>query len=292
MAKLAFCGLGQMGAPTARRLLEGGHEVVVWNRTAERARPLVEEGARQAATPAEAAASAEGVFTMVSTPDALEEVVFGEGGVAQGMEAGATLIEMSTVGPDVIHGVAERMADGSDVIDAPVLGSVAQATDGTLKVFVGGSRELFQRWRPVLDQLGTPTRLGPLGAGAAMKLVANSVLGAVMTALGEALALADAQGLDEATVLDILAESPIGPTVKSKRDKIESGEYPPNFKLSLAAKDLRLVSRAAEREGADVRLARAAQHWFEAADEAGLGHLDYSAVIAHVRGRKATGGED
>jgi 3-hydroxyisobutyrate dehydrogenase-like beta-hydroxyacid dehydrogenase len=291
MAKLAFCGLGQMGAPTARRLLDAGHDVVVWNRTAERARPLVEGGARQAGTPAEAAASAEAAFTMVSTPDAVDEVVFAEDGLVQGMEPGATLIEMSTVGPEAVRWVGERLPDGVEMIDAPVLGSVAQATDGTLKVFVGGSPEAFARWRPVLEQLGTPTHLGPLGAGAAMKLVANSVLGAVMSALGEALALADALGLDEATVLDLLAQSPIGATVESKRDKIESGEYPANFKLSLAAKDLRLVARAAEREGADLRLAGAAQEWFEAADAAGLGPLDYSAVIAHVRGRKARDGD-
>lgn len=122
-----------------------------------------------------------------------------------------------------------------------------------------------------------------------MKLVANSTLGALMCGLAEALALADALGLDEAAVLDILSESPIGATTKSKRKLIESGEYPANFKLELAAKDLGLVTAAAEAAGLDLRLAPAARAWLEQADAQGLGELDYSAVIAAVRGRPASG---
>jgi 3-hydroxyisobutyrate dehydrogenase-like beta-hydroxyacid dehydrogenase len=120
-----------------------------------------------------------------------------------------------------------------------------------------------------------------------MKLVANSTLGALMTGLAEALALADGLALDEAAVLDILVESPIGVTAKSKRALIESGVYQPNFSLGLAAKDLRLVTEAAEAAGVELRLAAAARSWFERADEHGLGELDYSAVIADVRGRPA-----
>ena len=121
-----------------------------------------------------------------------------------------------------------------------------------------------------------------------MKLVANSTLGALMCGLAEALALADALGLPEDAVLDILAESPIGTTVKSKRTLIESGEYTPNFSLALAAKDLRLVTDAAGALGVELRLSPAARSWLERADAAGLGDLDYSAVIADVRGRPAS----
>ncbi len=269
VAKVAFCGLGQMGEPMAARLLEGGHELVVWNRSPERADALAERGARRAASPGEAAAGSEVVMTMLATPDALEEVVFGEEGLASGMEAGATLVEMSTVGPDALRHLAERLPDGVDALDAPVLGSVRQATEGTLKVFVGGSDQQFERWREVLGALGTPAHLGPLGSGAAMKLVANSALGVLMTGLGEALALADAHGLDQSTVLELLGESPIGATAKSKRDKVESGVYDPNFKLALAAKDLRLVTDAAERAGVELRLAAAARAWFETPTQRG-----------------------
>jgi 3-hydroxyisobutyrate dehydrogenase-like beta-hydroxyacid dehydrogenase len=238
-----------------------------------------------AGTPAEAAAGADAVVTMLSGPDALEAVVFGPGGVAAGVAEGATVIEMSTVGPAAVRTMAERLPVGVEVLDAPVLGSVPQATEGTLKIFAGGEAQLVERWRPLLERMGQVTHLGPLGAGASMKLVTNSVLGALMTALAEALALADSFGLDQAVVLDILAESPIGATVRSKRGHIESGEYPPNFKLSLAVKDLGLVNAAAAEAGLELRLAPAARAWLERADQAGLGDADYSAVIAAVRGR-------
>ena len=269
----------------AQRLVGDGRELVVWNRTPDRASALVESGARAAATPAEAAAGADAVVTMLSAPEALEAVVFGPDGVAGGMRAGSALIEMSTVGPAVVHRLAERLAAGVEVLDAPVLGSVPQGTEGTLKIFVGGEAATLDRWRPVLERMGRPTHLGPLGAGASMKLVANSILGSLMTGLAEALALADAFGLDQPVVLDLLAESPIGATVKSKRANLESGEYPANFKLSLAAKDLGLVTEAAVAAGLDLRLAPAARAWLEHAEEAGMGELDYSAVIAAVRGR-------
>ncbi|HET7722585.1 MAG TPA: NAD(P)-dependent oxidoreductase, partial [Acidimicrobiales bacterium] len=200
----------------------------------------------------------------------------------------ATLIEMSTIGPDAVRSLAARLPEGVDVLDAPVLGSIPQATEGTLKIFVGGGAEVFEAQRLVLEAMGTPRHLGPLGAGAAMKLVANSTLGALMTGLAEALALADGLGLEESDVLDILSESPIGVTTKGKRPLIESGVYPPNFTLALAAKDLRLVMEAAEAAGVELRVAAAARSWLERADEHGLGDLDYSAVIADVRGRPAS----
>lgn len=287
MATLGFCGLGQMGAPMAARLVDAGHDVTVWNRTAERAAPLVDRGAKAAGSPAEAAAGAEALFTMVSAPDALEAVLFGEHGAAAALEDGATLVEMSTVGPAAVRAVRARLAEGVSMLDAPVLGSVPQATDGSLKVFVGGDADVFLRWEPVLAHFGHPVHVGPLGSGASMKLVANSTLGALMTGLAEALALADGLGLDEGAVLDVLAESPIGVTVRSKRGNVESGRYaPPNFKLALAVKDLGLVTDAAAGAGVEVRIAPAARSWLEDADRAGLGTLDYSAVIAHARGQE------
>jgi 3-hydroxyisobutyrate dehydrogenase-like beta-hydroxyacid dehydrogenase len=287
VAKVAFCGLGQMGEPMAARLLDGDHELVVWNRSAERADALAGRGARRATSPAEAAAGSEVVITMLSTSGALEEVVFGDEGLASGMEAGTTLVEMSTVGPDAVRRLAERLPDGVDVLDAPVLGSVSAATDGSLKLFVGGPGDQVERCRPVLERLGTVHHLGPLGSGAAMKLVANSTLATLMTGLGEALALADGMGLDPSQVLDLLAESPIGATAKSKRENIETGTYSPNFKLGLAVKDVRLVTEAAGGAGVELRLGPAAQAWLEAAEEADLGAMDYSAVIAHIRGTEA-----
>jgi 3-hydroxyisobutyrate dehydrogenase len=289
MAKLAFCGLGQMGTPMAARLLEAGHDVSVWNRTSAKAAPLERRGARGAGSPADAAAGVEAAITMVADPSALEAVVLGAGGLREGLTSGSTLIDMSTVGPDAVHRIADRLPDGVSMIDAPVLGTVPHAESGELKVFAGGEGQGVERWRPLLGALGMVVHVGPLGSGAAMKLVTNSTLGALMTALGEALAVADALGLDQGTVLDVLAESPIGVTVNRKRESIESGSYPPTFKLSLARKDIALVNDAAGKAGLDLRVAPASGSWLAAAESAGLGSLDYGAVIAHIRGTPAEG---
>jgi 3-hydroxyisobutyrate dehydrogenase/2-hydroxy-3-oxopropionate reductase len=284
---LAFCGLGQMGAPMAARLLEGGLDVTVWNRTHGKAAELVAKGAKQASTPAEAAAGADVVITMLTTPQVVGTVIFGPDGIAEALGERSTVIEMSTIGPSAVRAVRDRLPDTVGLLDAPVLGSVRQATEGQLKVFVGGDQEVFERCRPVFDRLGTPRHLGPTGAGASMKLVANLCLGVLMTGLGEALRLADGLGLAQADVLDVLAESAIGATVKSKRSNIESGEWPPNFKLALAAKDVRIVLEEAAAVGTDLPLAATAGQWLTAADEAGLGDRDYSAVIEKIRDSSA-----
>jgi 3-hydroxyisobutyrate dehydrogenase len=287
MAKLAFCGLGQMGVPMAIRLIEAGHDVTVWNRTTEKARPVVERGAGQAATPAEAAAGAEAAITMLATPRALDDVLFGGGGLAEGLAAGSTLIEMSTVGPTVVREIRSKLPPEIGMLDAPVQGSVPQVLEGSLRMWVGGPDDEARRWMPILEVLGTPRHVGPLGSGAGLKLVMNSTLGAALSGLGEALALGDGLGLDQGITLDALEGSPLGTTVKSKRPLIESGVYEPHFKVSLAHKDATLVTDEAARAGVDMRVAEAARQWYEGADEAGLSDLDYSAVVAHIRGRPA-----
>lgn len=287
MAKLAFLGLGTMGGPMARRLLVAGNDLTVWNRTPERAEPLAAEGAGQGATPAEAGRGVEAAITMLADPEALESVVFGRHGLAESLHEGSTLIDMSTVGRETVLRVAQRLPRGVTMLDAPVLGTVPHAEQGQLKIFVGGEEDVFERWRPLLEVLGAPRYLGPSGAGASMKLVVNSTLVAVTSAIGEALALADSLELDETMALDVLADTVVGASVARARPSIESGAYPPRFKLSLARKDLGLVIEAAGRAGLELRVASAARDWFQSAVDRGLGDLDYTAVVAHVRGREA-----
>jgi 3-hydroxyisobutyrate dehydrogenase-like beta-hydroxyacid dehydrogenase len=279
---LGFCGLGQMGMPMARRLIDAGHDVSVWNRTRSKAASL--SGAKVANTPAAAAHDAEAVLTMLATPEAAREVIAGPDGVAGALAPNATLIEMSTIGPKVLNEIHETLQARSTMLDAPVLGSVPQATNGELKILVGGTEDVVERWRNLLEVFGSIWHMGALGQGAAMKLVVNSTLGALMTALGEALALAQGLGLDRAKVLDLLVESPIAVTAKGKRSNIEGGGYKPNFKLGLAAKDMRLVAEAAQDAGIELKVAQAARAWLEEADAAGLSELDYSAVIPQILG--------
>jgi 3-hydroxyisobutyrate dehydrogenase-like beta-hydroxyacid dehydrogenase len=268
----------------AQRLVDAGYEVSVWNRTRERAEPLVAGGARFAASPAEAAGASELVLTMVSDANALHAVTDGPAGVLAALRDGAILVEMSTSGPEAVHGLAQRVPRGAGLLDAPVLGSVPEARDGSLRVFVGGEAELVRQARPVLSVLGEPMHVGPLGSGAAAKLVANSTLFAVLGALGEAIALGEGLGLSRDAVFDVLAATPLGAQAERRRRAVEERSYPARFTLSLARKDAELVVEAARRLGLDLRMVAAARSWFVDAEEAGLGALDYSAVLAHVLG--------
>lgn len=282
MANVAFLGLGGMGSRMAARLLDAGHQVVVWNRTPERARDLVARGATPADTPAAAAAQADLVITMLADPAALREVTEGSDGVVTGVSAGTTLAEMSTVGPEAVRRLSTVVPRGVEMMDAPVLGSVSEAESGTLRIFVGGSDPVVARWTPVLSALGTPMHVGPLGAGAAAKLVANSTLFGTLVVLGEALALAEALGLPRDVAFHVLSATPIGPQADRRRPAVESGQFPLRFAMSLARKDADLVTGAAEAAGLNLPAAEAAGAWVAAAVEAGRGKDDYSAVLAHI----------
>jgi 3-hydroxyisobutyrate dehydrogenase-like beta-hydroxyacid dehydrogenase len=269
----------------ASRLVHAGHDVIVWNRTAERAAALAQQGAAIASSPAKAAAGASFVITMLATPEALEQVLFGTAGLVPALSAGQVLIDMSTVGPDEIRSVGARMPKGVSLVDAPVRGSLPQATSGRLDIFVGATDENYERVRPILESLGSVRHVGGQGSGAAMKLVANLTLGAAIVALGEALALGESLALERNMLLDALADSPIGPIVAAKRANIESRQFAPSFKLQLAAKDMKLVMEAAAVRGRDLKQAQANRAWLDEAAEHGAADLDFSAVVATIGGR-------
>jgi 3-hydroxyisobutyrate dehydrogenase-like beta-hydroxyacid dehydrogenase len=284
MAKIGFLGLGEMGRPMAGRLLGAGHELVVWNRRADRIAHL--EGAAAASSPAKAAAGADFLITMLATPEALEQVLFGTEGLAPALSPGQVFIDMSTVGPDEVRSAAARLPKGVPLVDAPVRGSVPQATSGHLEIFVGATDENYERVRPILEALGTVRHAGGPGSGAALKLVANLVLGAAIVALGEALSLGESLELKQNTLLDTLADSPIGPIVKAKRANVESGDFAPSFKLKHAAKDLRLVTETAAARGRELKQARVNRAWLDEAAERGAADLDFSEVVATIAGRE------
>jgi 3-hydroxyisobutyrate dehydrogenase-like beta-hydroxyacid dehydrogenase len=172
-------------------------------------------------------------------------------------------------------------------VDAPVRGSTPEATAGRLHVYAGAGDGEFERVRPVLEVFGDVHHVGPTGAGAAMKLVVNTTLTASIVVIGEALALGRALGLDQGPVLDVLADSPVGSTLRAKRRNLETGHYPPNFMLSLAAKDMRLALDAADRAGTALPAAATVRRWLDQAAEQGVADLDFSAVVATILGQPA-----
>jgi 3-hydroxyisobutyrate dehydrogenase-like beta-hydroxyacid dehydrogenase len=280
MTKVAVVGLGAMGSRIARRLIEAGNDLAVWNRDVSKTVPLTQAGAAAAESPAEAARRAEVVITMVSDPTALREVTGGPDGVVAGAEDGTTIVQMSTVGPAPVRELASGLPPGIGLLDTPVLGSIAEAEAGSLQIFVGGDDELVKRWRPLLSVLGQVNHVGPVGAGSAAKLVANSTLVGIIGVLGEALALARILGLRDQVAFDVLATTALGAQAERRRDSVEAGEYPPRFALSLAKKDADLILDAAQ--GTDLRLTQAAQTWLADAERAGRGDQDYSAVLAEI----------
>ena len=273
MANVAVIGLGGMGSRIARRLLDEGHALTAWNRTAAKAEAL---GVPVAASPAEAAAGSEVVITMVADPLALQAVTEGPDGVAAGAGEGTTVIEMSTVGPAAIERLAETL--DAPLLDAPVLGSLSEAESGTLSIFVGGDEAVFQGQRELLEGLGKPLYVGPSGSGAAAKLVANSTLLTVIGAVGEAVALADALGLSREAAFDVLGRTALAEQAERRRPALESDEFPPRFPLRLARKDADLIAEL----GLDLRLVEAARSWLA---ETEGDDRDYSAVLERITRR-------
>lgn len=232
--KIAFLGLGSMGAPMARHLLACGREVTVWNRTPGKAAPLADAGAVLAATPAEAVRGADLVITMLADPAAALAVAEA---MLPALRPGTHWIDTSTVGPDTVRELAARLPEGVTLTDAPVMGSVDRAAAGELWVLAGGP--LPGPVRTVLGMLGEVTECGPLGSGAALKLVLiNAVIGGVGL-VAEALALGDSLGLPAGLVRAELAKGPLAGAVA--RTFADASHFP----VALAAKDVALATARA-----------------------------------------------
>jgi 3-hydroxyisobutyrate dehydrogenase-like beta-hydroxyacid dehydrogenase len=265
MTTVAVLGTGAMGAPIARRLLETSSvtALTVWNRTAARTRPLVQAGARAAPTPAEAVTGADVVLTMLADGPAVRSVL---AAAAPGLRPGACVVEMSTIGPAAVAELADLLP-GVDLVDAPVAGSADAAAAGQLRLFVGGPAAAVDRVVPVLSALGSVDRRGELGTGAALKLVLNTALGTAATALADALAVADAVGVEREAALSALESGALGVAASRLR---RGG----SFAIALAAKDLDLALAALGDRPAPV--ARAAVSALRAAPDQ---RADLSAVI-------------
>lgn len=239
--KLGFIGLGAMGAPMARNLLKAGHEVAVWNRSPGRVDPLVEVGARRADSPADAASGTQATILMVTNAEGVQEVLFGDKGVAQGLPAGAAVINMGTIGAVATTRIAEKLDDlGFRMLDAPVAGSTPVAAAGELDIMVGGDEQTFEELEPVLAVMGEKiSHLGEVGSGARMKLINNLIMGANMAALAEGLALGEAAGIPVEKQLEVLLGGGAASGVAQRKSgNLISGSYEPQFKLSHELKDL------------------------------------------------------
>jgi 3-hydroxyisobutyrate dehydrogenase-like beta-hydroxyacid dehydrogenase len=285
MSSVAMVGVGRMGAAMAARLAGAGHEVVLFNRTRSRAEALAAEiGARVADTPAAAAGAAETVLVSLAD-DAAVTALYGD--LAAGLRPGTVVLEMSTVAPETVRGLAPLVSDsGATLLDAPVSGSVPVVQRGELTVLVGGDPAALDRARPALDSFARRVfHLGGLGAGATVKLAVNSIVHALNQALAEALVLAERAGVDRAAAYEVFANGAAGaPFVHYKQAAFLHPEStPPAFSLALVAKDLDLISALAGEVGARMDLTAAGRALVEEALAAGMGERDLSALAELLR---------
>jgi 3-hydroxyisobutyrate dehydrogenase-like beta-hydroxyacid dehydrogenase len=296
---IGFIGMGRMGARMARRLLDAGYPLGVYNRTPARARLLTAAGARAYESPGALAADSAFILSSLADDAAVTGALLGADGALTGARAGAVLVDLSSVHPATSRAVfASAQAKGVQMLDAPVSGSTGPAEEGRLMILVGGERETYERCRPIFDILGRISfYLGPSGAGSTMKLIANAVLGIEMLALAEAIALGEKAGLPRGALLDALTQG--GLVAAAHAPKIENArrdEFPATFPLRLLSKDLGNALRLADECLVPMPLAAAARQMYAMEQGRQTGDEDYSAVIrlmghlAHESRRDPTDG--
>jgi len=270
-----------MGAPMANNLRKSGHSVTVWNRTPSRAEPLVKKGAKGAATAREAAVGQDLVFLCLSDEKSVDAVLDGPDGALAGLEKGAVVVDTSTAGVRSAKSVEARvLARGAAFVAAPLLGTRSAAEKAQLTIVAGGPTQAREKARPALRAISARViELEGAQQAALMKLVVNSVGGAMMAAYAEGLALGASGGLDLAKVVETLQASSFhSPLFLMKGEQILAKDWAPRFAVSLAEKDQRLAQEAAADQGAKMPVNTAVRRLFSDAIESGRGGDDMCAV--------------
>jgi 3-hydroxyisobutyrate dehydrogenase len=272
-----------MGAPMAGHLLDAGHELRVFNRTPSRAQALVERGASWCASPAEVAAGAEVVFTMLGTPADVRETVLGEGRLLASLQPGSLLIDLTTSEPGLAIEIHRTAAEnGVQTLDAPVSGGDVGARNASLVVMVGGDSDAFERARPLLQTFGRTIRLqGGAGAGQHTKMTNQLAIASGMVSVCEALLYAYRAGLDlEATLETIQGGAAASWSLSNYAPRLLKGDLEPGFKIDHFIKDLGIALAEARRMGLALPGAALAEQLYIGASAQGLGQKGTQALAA------------
>jgi 2-hydroxy-3-oxopropionate reductase len=281
--KVGFIGLGIMGKPMARNLMQAGYELVLYNRTREKAEELAEDGgAEVAADPREVAQNSEIIVTMLPDSPQVRDVVVGESGVLEGISEGVLLVDMSTISPVVTQELAAEIGERrASMLDAPVSGGDVGAIEGTLSIMVGGSEEDFERARPLFDVMGaTVNHVGPTGAGQVTKAANQVVVALTIEAVSEALVLGSKGGVAPEKILDVLSGGLAGNKVMEvKREKFLSHTFDPGFRSELHHKDLGIALAAGREYGVVLPVTAIVDQMLLAMKKKGWGGEDHSALL-------------
>ena len=290
MTRVGFAGLGAMGAGIARRLHESGYDVVCWNRTKEKAEPLLQAGMGWADTPRELARSVDVLFTMLTNTAAVEATAEGPDGVLAGLREGMIWADISTIAPDASVAMAERVrAAGAWFLDCPVSGSPATLAAGQMSVMVGGEWAAFESIQEVLRAIGPKvTYIGPNGQAILTKVAINLALVVSVTALAEAVALVEKAGVDRAAVIDAMLKSVIASPVVGYRAPLLVDDTDVFADVELQQKDLVLAQELARRLGAAVPTCAATSEMLNAARSSKRADRDF-VVSVHEAYRRLAG---
>jgi 2-hydroxy-3-oxopropionate reductase len=282
---VGFIGLGIMGKPMAKNLIEAGYDLAVYNRTREKAEELASEGATVAGSPKEVAERSDVIITMLPDSPQVEEVLTGENGVLEGIKEGALIVDMSTISPVVTEELSEKAREkGASMLDAPVSGGDVGAIEGTLSIMVGGDEEDFERALPLFEVMGgTVTHVGPSGTGQVVKAANQIVVALTIEAVSEALVLGSKGGVAPEKILDVLGGGLAGNKVMElKREKMLDHSFDPGFRIELHHKDLGIALAAGREYGVTLPVTAIVDQMLETLKMRGKGDRDHSAILTLI----------
>jgi 2-hydroxy-3-oxopropionate reductase len=293
MTAIGFIGLGVMGRPMAEHLVRAGHEVTVHNRSQEPVRALVSAGAKAGGSPADVAADADIVITMVPDSPDVEDVVLGEDGVFSTARQGLLLIDMSTIRPDTARQIGEAArARGVRFLDAPVSGGEIGAKEATLSIMVGGAAEDFEAALPVLQTLGrTVVHVGPVGSGQTVKAANQLIVAGVIELVSEAIVLLEAHGVDMEPAITVLAGGLAGNQIlERKAPGMLARRFEPGFRIDLHHKDMQIIQAAARDTGVAIPVTALVAQMLVSLRSLDRGSLDHSAILTLIEDLSGRGG--
>lgn len=284
--KIGFIGLGIMGGPMAQNLMEAGYDLMLYNRTIEKAEELAKEGTAEVAdSPKEVAENSDIVITMLPDSPQVEEVLTGEDGVLEGIKEGSLIVDMSTISPVVTRELAKEVGKRrASMLDAPVSGGDVGAQQGALSIMAGGSEEDFERTRPVFEVLGdTITHVGEIGAGQTAKAANQIVVALTIEAVSEALVLSSKAGVAPEKILEALSGGLAGSNVmEAKQEKFLSHDFDPGFKVELHHKDLGIALATGREYGVSLPVTAVVDQMLETLKAKGRGDRDHSAILTQI----------
>lgn len=279
--KIGFIGMGIMGQPMASNILKAGYELMVYNRTKDKTKPLKEAGALVSETPAELARWADVIILMLTGPEAIDAILYGDDGVLSANPSGKTIINMSTVSPSYTVTLNERLKESKAIlIDAPVSGSRKPAEEGTLIILASGHQQTVSELESLFLSMGKKVvYCGEAGKGSAMKMMINLLLGIMMEGLAESINFGQKAGLSVDKMLDVVLSGPLSCGLFNlKTEMMKNDEFPPQFPLKHMLKDLRFVLQTADEKGAAVPVGHTIFQLYRQAAGHGLSDNDFASI--------------